>query len=56
VVRVEKISALGLTEPDLGSALARGLTTTACRDGSECVLDGQKKWIGNAADYDHPGP
>jgi glutaryl-CoA dehydrogenase len=42
-----------LTEPDVGSGAAGGLTTTARRDGSEWVLDGQKKWIGNAtfADY-----
>jgi glutaryl-CoA dehydrogenase len=33
--------------------VAGGLTTTARRDGDEWVLDGQKKWIGNAtfADY-----
>jgi glutaryl-CoA dehydrogenase len=49
----EKIGAFGLTEPDVGSGAARGLTTMARRDGSTWVLDGQKKWIGNAtfADY-----
>ena len=33
--------------------MAGGLTTTARRDGTEWLLDGQKKWIGNAtfADY-----
>jgi glutaryl-CoA dehydrogenase len=53
MARLEKIGAFGLTEPDVGSGAARGLTTTARRDGSEWVLDGQKKWIGNAtfADY-----
>src|SRR3984893_9038133 len=53
MARMEKIGAFGLTEPDVGSGAAGGLTTTARRDGSEWVLDGQKKWIGNAtfADY-----
>jgi glutaryl-CoA dehydrogenase len=53
MARMEKIGAFGLTEPDVGSGVARGLTTTARRDGDEWVLDGQKKWIGNAtfADY-----
>ena len=48
MARMEKIGAFGLTEPDVGSGVARGLTTTARRDGDEWVLDGQKKWIGNA--------
>jgi glutaryl-CoA dehydrogenase len=53
MARMEKIGAFGLTEPDVGSGVARGLTTTARRDGGGWVLDGQKKWIGNAtfADY-----
>jgi glutaryl-CoA dehydrogenase len=53
MVRMEKIGAFGLTEPDVGSGVAGGLTTTARRDGNSWVLDGQKKWIGNAtfADY-----
>ena len=53
MARLEKIGAFGLTEPDVGSGAAGGLTTTARRDGEEWVLDGQKKWIGNAtfADY-----
>ncbi|QUQ63689.1 acyl-CoA dehydrogenase family protein [Kutzneria sp. CA-103260] len=46
--RFEKIGAFGLTEPAVGSAAARGLTTTARRDGDEWVLTGEKKWIGNA--------
>jgi len=48
MARMEKIGAFGLTEPDVGSGAAGGLTTTARRDGSEWVLDGQKKWIGNS--------
>jgi glutaryl-CoA dehydrogenase len=53
MARMEKIGAFGLTEPDVGSGVAGGLTTTARRDGGEWVLNGQKKWIGNAtfADY-----
>ncbi|HEY5361345.1 MAG TPA: acyl-CoA dehydrogenase family protein [Streptosporangiaceae bacterium] len=53
MARMEKIGAFGLTEPDVGSGVARGLTTTARRDGDDWVLDGQKKWIGNGtfADY-----
>ena len=53
MARMEKIGAFGLTEPDVGSGVAGGLTTTARRDGGEWVLSGQKKWIGNAtfADY-----
>jgi glutaryl-CoA dehydrogenase len=48
MARFEKIGAFALTEPDVGSGAARGLTTTARRDADEWVLDGQKKWIGNA--------
>lgn len=42
------IGAFGLTEPEVGSAAAGGLTTTAKRDGDTWILNGQKKWIGNA--------
>ena len=42
------IGAFGLTEPEVGSAAAGGLTTTAKRVGSKWILNGQKKWIGNA--------
>jgi glutaryl-CoA dehydrogenase len=45
---MEKIGAFALTEPDVGSGVAGGLTTTAQRDGDVWVLNGQKKWIGNA--------
>jgi glutaryl-CoA dehydrogenase len=48
MARWEQIGAFGLTEPGVGSGAARGLTTTARRDGDEWVLNGQKKWIGNA--------
>src|SRR5699024_8694973 len=42
------IGAFGLTEPDVGSAVAGGLTTKARREGDTWILNGQKKWIGNA--------
>ena len=48
MARMELIGAFGLTEPDVGSAVAQGLTTTARREGDSWVLNGQKKWIGNA--------
>ncbi len=48
MVRMEKIGAFGLTEPDAGSGTSGGLTTTARREGDTWVLNGQKKWIGNA--------
>ncbi|MEP7091060.1 MAG: acyl-CoA dehydrogenase family protein [Nocardioidaceae bacterium] len=49
MARMELIGAFGLTEPDTGSGIAGGLSTTARRDGDEWVLDGEKKWIGNAS-------
>jgi glutaryl-CoA dehydrogenase len=48
MARLETIGAFGLTEPDVGSGVARGLTTTARREGDSWVLNGSKKWIGNA--------
>ena len=44
----DQIGAFGLTEPEVGSAIAGGVTTTARREGDTWVLNGQKKWIGNA--------
>lgn len=49
MARMELIGAFGLTEPDSGSDVARGLRTTCRRDGDGWVLDGQKKWIGNGS-------
>lgn len=46
--QMELIGAFGLTEPEVGSAVAGGLTTTAKRVGDKWLLNGQKKWIGNA--------
>jgi len=48
MARMEQIGAFGLTEPEVGAGAARGLTTTASRDGDSWVLRGQKNWIGNA--------
>jgi len=46
--RMEQIGAFGLTEPDVGSGVAGGLGTTCRKEGDTWVLNGQKKWIGNA--------
>lgn len=46
--KMEVIGAFGLTEPEVGSGVAGGLTTTCQRDGDTWILNGQKKWIGNA--------
>jgi glutaryl-CoA dehydrogenase len=45
---LRKIGAFGLTEPEVGSAVAGGLTMKAKRLGNTWILNGQKKWIGNA--------
>jgi len=46
--RFELLGSWSLTEPDVGSATAAGLTTTAHREGDTWVLNGEKKWSGNA--------
>jgi len=48
MARMEKIGCFGLTEPLVGSGTAGGMTTTAKREGDTWVLNGQKRWIGNA--------
>jgi glutaryl-CoA dehydrogenase len=47
VARLEKIGAFALTEPEHGSDSV-ALETTARREGDEWVIDGAKRWIGNA--------
>lgn len=42
------IGAFGLTEPEVGSGAAGGLNTTVKRQGDKWIINGQKKWIGNA--------
>ncbi|HEY2556228.1 MAG TPA: acyl-CoA dehydrogenase family protein [Diaminobutyricibacter sp.] len=44
----EVIGAFGLTEPQSGSDSAQGLQTIATRSGDDWVLNGSKRWIGNA--------
>jgi glutaryl-CoA dehydrogenase len=44
----EVIGAFGLTEPLSGSDAAQGLRTTVTPDGDGWVLNGAKRWIGNA--------
>ena len=46
--KFEKIGAFGLTEPEVGSGAAGGLTTTCKKSDEGWILNGQKKWIGNA--------
>lgn len=48
MAKMEKIGAFGLTEPNVGSGVAGGLETTCKFDGENWILNGQKKWIGNA--------
>jgi glutaryl-CoA dehydrogenase len=48
MARGEKIGCFGLTEPLVGSGTSGGLTTTAKREGDTWILNGQKRWIGNA--------
>lgn len=44
---LDKVGAFALTEPNHGSDSV-GLETTARRDGDHWILNGQKRWIGNA--------
>ena len=48
MAKMEKIGSFGLTEPLVGSGASGGLATTARREGDTWILNGQKKWIGNA--------
>jgi len=48
MARLEKIGCFGLTEPLVGSGASGGLTTTAKREGDTWIINGQKRWIGNA--------
>ncbi|MFL5819348.1 MAG: acyl-CoA dehydrogenase family protein [Solirubrobacteraceae bacterium] len=51
-IRGERISCLGITEPDAGSDVA-GIKTRAVRDGDEWVINGSKTYItnGHRADF-----
>jgi glutaryl-CoA dehydrogenase len=46
--RWEVLGAFGLTEPDVGSGVAGGITTTCRRDGDVWIINGEKRWIGNS--------
>lgn len=46
--RLDAIGAFALTEPEGGSNVAGGMRTTARRVGDEWILNGQRRWIGNA--------
>jgi glutaryl-CoA dehydrogenase len=48
MARFEKIGCFGLTEPLVGSGASGGLNTTAQREGDTWILNGEKRWIGNA--------
>jgi glutaryl-CoA dehydrogenase len=48
MAKCEKIGCFGLTEPEAGSDPG-SLTTTAVEKDGGYVLDGEKKWIGNAS-------
>ena len=48
MMRFEKIGSFGLTEPLVGSATSGGMMTACRREGDSWVLNGEKKWIGNA--------
>ena len=48
MVKLEKIGAFALTEPDVGSNAAQ-VKTRARKDGDGFILNGAKRWIGNAS-------
>lgn len=48
IYALKKIGAFGLTEPLGGSDVAGGTRTTARKDGEHWILNGAKRWIGNA--------
>ena len=47
MARMEKIGAFGLTEPGHGSDTVM-LETSVCKEGDEYIINGEKRWIGNA--------
>ena len=48
MVKLEKIGAFALTEPDVGSNAAQ-VKTRARKEGDGYILNGAKRWIGNAS-------
>jgi glutaryl-CoA dehydrogenase len=53
MARMDTIGAFALTEALGGSDVAVGMRTTAKREGDTWVLNGSKRWIGNATFADH---
>lgn len=53
IYAMKKIGAFGLTEPLGGSDVAGGTRTTAQKDGDTWILNGAKRWIGNATFSDY---
>jgi alkylation response protein AidB-like acyl-CoA dehydrogenase len=52
IVTGEKIGAIGITEPDVGSDTA-GMKTQAVKDGGEYVITGEKRFITNGSQADY---
>ncbi|GAA4839464.1 acyl-CoA dehydrogenase family protein [Garicola koreensis] len=50
---VEKNGVFAITEPDAGSDVAQGMSTTARRVSGGWILNGVKRWIGNATISDY---
>ncbi|MFX0199953.1 MAG: acyl-CoA dehydrogenase family protein [Candidatus Hodarchaeota archaeon] len=52
IISGDKIGAIGITEPDVGSDTA-GMKTRAVKDGDEWIINGEKRFIvnGNLADF-----
>ena len=50
---VRKTGVFAITEPDAGSDVAQGMSTTARRVDGGWVLNGVKRWIGNATFSDY---
>jgi len=48
MLNLDVIGAFGLTEPKVGSAISQGMRTTCRHEGDTWILNGEKKWIGNA--------
>jgi len=53
LLALRKIGAFALTEPLHGSDISRAMETTATADEDGWVLNGHKRWIGNAAMADY---
>ncbi len=52
VIKGEKIGAIGITEPDVGSDTA-GMKTRAQKEGDEYIINGEKKFITNGSQADY---